>query len=150
MNPLQKLESQGCCDTYYELCNLHPLRIGESVEKMNARSILKSAETRNIKLSKLKGPGSVYKLEDLPEGIELNFIIQSRTTVETDLRISEFETLGLGTFSTICLAAKEAANSKLPSPAYPRPEAHSIEELLDIFEALRTLAIEFDEASIRK
>ncbi len=145
MTQLQIFESLGLCDKYYQLCESHPLRIGEPIEKMPARVVLKNAEGK-IEIFKLKGPGAVYKAEGLPEGLGLNYIVQSRTTVETHFQLNELKKDGLGTFAVLCFAVKEETKASKPNPPYPRPKAHTVEELIDVFVKLKHLAIEFYEA----
>jgi hypothetical protein len=61
MDPFQNIESLGLADKYYELCDQHPLRIGEPIEKMPFRDVLKAAEGK-IDIIKLKGPGTCYEV----------------------------------------------------------------------------------------
>ena len=145
MEQLNKIEELGLCNKYYQICKDHPIRIGEPIEKMPARSILKKAE-ENIELIKLKGPGSVYSVAGLPEGLELNYIIQSRTSVETSIHLNKLEKKGLGTFAILCLEIKENTSGNKPNPPYPRPHAHTLDELIEVFIKLKKLAIEINES----
>ena len=145
MDPFQKIESLGLADKYYELCNQHPLRIGEPIEKMPFRDVLKAAEGK-IDIIKLKAPGTCYEVQELPESVLLRFIVQSRTTVETHFELSSAKKEYVASFATMCLAAKEASGKEKPNPPYPRPQAHSLSELIKVFVELRDLALEFDRA----
>ena len=145
MDPFQKIESLGLADKYYELCNQHPLRIGEPIEKMPFRDVLKAAEGK-IDIIKLKAPGTCYEVQELPESVLLRFIVQSRTTVETHFELSSVKKEYVASFATMCLAAKEASAKEKPNPPYPRPQAHSLSELIKVFVELRDLALEFDRA----
>lgn len=145
MDQLQIIESLGLADKYYGICSQHSLRIGEPIEKMPYKEVLKAAEG-HIHIQKLKGPGICYEVQGLPETLFLRFIVQGRTTVETDLQLSDFKKEYVSSFATMCLAAKEAAGKEKPKPPYPRPEAHTLGELINVFTQLRDLALEFDKA----
>lgn len=135
---LAVVEKSGICNAYYALCREHPIRIGAPIEKAPAKAVLKAAEGR-VLLSKLSGPGTVFQLGGLPENVALNFIVQSRTTVETDFSVPYKDSQRRGTFAIICNAALEQSKGNIPSPPYPRPESHSIEELLSIFQSFDAL-----------
>jgi hypothetical protein len=145
MEQFQKIESLGLADKYYEICNQHPLRIGEPIEKMPFRDVLKAAEGR-IDIAKLKGPGTCYDVQGLPGTVFLRFIIQSRTTIETHFELSSVKKENVASFATMCLTAKDASGKEKPNPAYPRPEAHSLNELIEVFVKLRDLSLEFDRS----
>lgn len=145
MDQLQKIESLGLANQYYEICAEHPLRIGEAIEKMPARDVLDTAANK-IDITRLKGPGSCYEVQGLPESVLLRFIIQSRTSIETHFELASVNEEHVGSFATLCLASKESAGKKLPDPPYPRPEAHSLSELIEVFMKLKKLALEIDRA----
>ena len=145
MDQFQKIESFGLADKYYDICRQHPLRIGEPIEKMPFKEVLKAAEGK-VDIKKLKGPGTCYEAQGLPESILLRFIVQSRTTVETHFELSSVKKEYVASFATMCFAAKEAAGKEKPNPPYPRPEAHSLSELIQVFKQLRDLALEFERS----
>jgi hypothetical protein len=146
MDQFQEIESLGLADKYYAICNQHPLRIGEPIEKMPFKEVLKAAEGK-IDIKKLKGPGTCYEVQGLPESVFLRFIVQSRTTVETHFELSRVKKEYVASFATMCFAAKEAAGKEKPKPPYPRPEAHTLSELIQVFTQLRDLALEFDRST---
>jgi hypothetical protein len=145
MEQLQKFESLGLPDEYYEVCEQHPMRIGEPIEKMPYKEILKAAEGK-IELKKLKGPGTCFEVIGLPDSVSLSFVIQSRTGVEAYIKFSAFEKEYLHSFATFSFAAKEAAAKEKPKPPYPRPQAHSLAEMVEVFVKLKGLALKFNEA----
>ena len=61
MEQLVKFESLGLPDKYYEVCDQHTMRIGEPIEKMPFKEVLKAAEGK-IELNKLKGPGTGFEV----------------------------------------------------------------------------------------
>ncbi|MGJ8641108.1 MAG: hypothetical protein ACSHYA_17085 [Opitutaceae bacterium] len=141
-------ESMGICDRYYEICKEHPLRIGAPIEKMPLREIISEADGR-IELKKLKGVGTVFEVQSMPQGFMLRFIIQKRTTVETHITMPE--SVGdFGTLAILFLEAKKLSNSEIPHPPYPRPEAHSKKELIDIFLALKEVLLRMSIAYNRE
>jgi hypothetical protein len=146
MDQFQKIESCGLADKYYDICNQHQLRIGESIEKMPFKEVLKAAEGK-IDIQKLKGPGICYEVHGLPESVLLRFIVQSRTTVETHFELSNVKKEYVASFATMCLAAKEAAGRAKPIPPYPRPQAHTLNELIQVFLQLKDLALEFHRST---
>jgi hypothetical protein len=87
----------------------------------------------------LSGPGTGFQLSGLPDGVSLNFIVQSRTTVETDFTVPFKNAQQRGTFAIVCNAALVHHKMSVPTPPYPRPESHSIEELLAVFRGLDAL-----------
>lgn len=145
MEQLVKLESLGLPDKYYEVCEQHPMRIGEPVEKMPFKDVLKATEGK-IELKKLSGPGRCFEVIGLPKSVSLSFVIQSRTSVEAHLKFTVFEKEYLHSFATFCYAAKEAAEKETPKPPYPRPNAHSLAEMVEVFVKLKELALNFGEA----
>ncbi|MCH1926809.1 hypothetical protein L9G74_18185 [Shewanella sp. C32] len=142
MDQFNKIEELGLADKYYGICDQHPLRIGEPIEKMPYKEVLKAAEGL-IDIKKLKGPGTCYEVVGLPETVFLRFIVQGRTRVETHFGLSGVH---VHSFAAMCLAAKEAAGKDRPKPPYPRPEAHSLDELIQVFTQLKNLALEFDRS----
>lgn len=145
MDQFQTIESLGLADKYYDICRQHPLRIGETIEKMPYKEVLKAASGQ-IDIQKLKGPGTCYEVQGLPETVLLRFIVQGRTTVETHFELSGIKKEYVASFATMCLAAKEAAGKEKPKPPYPRPEAHTLSELIKVFTKLKDLALDFEEA----
>lgn len=145
MEQLQKFESLGLPDKYYEVCEQHPMRIGEPIEKMPYKEILKAVEGE-IELKKLKGPGTCFEVIGLPDSVSLSFVIQSRTGVEAHIKFSAFEKEYLHSFATFSFAAKDAAAKEKPKPPYPRPQAHSLAEMVEVFVKLKGLALKFNEA----
>lgn len=135
---LAAVADSDVCGSYYDLCREHPLRIGAPIEKAPATAVLKAAAGR-ISLRKLSGPGTVFQLGGLPEGVSLNFIVQSRTTVETDFTVPFKGAQEGGTFAIVCNAALAHTRKSVPNPPYPRPESHSLEELLAIFQSFDAL-----------
>lgn len=146
MEQLQKIDSLGLADKYYDLCSEYPLRVGSPIEKMPSREVLKAADGR-VGIQKLKGPGTCYEVLDVPDSVLLRFIVQSRTRVETHLEVRGLELEHVSSFATLCLAARRAAGKERPAPPYPRPEAHSLSELIEVFTKLRDLALEIDRCA---
>jgi hypothetical protein len=134
MSDLKFLRAAADCgihSSYYALCDNHPLRPSLPSISISSKNLLE-ATSGAVPLEKLRGPGSVYKLLALPDGIALNLIIQQRTTVETHFNISSGETIRTGTFAILCKQILESNDEPVRSPPYPRPTFHSIEELIDI------------------
>lgn len=127
--------SSGICPAYYELCKQHPLRAGTPAAQASAKAILKAAAGR-VSLTQAAGASSVFELGALPKGVSLNFIVQGRTAVETDFAIRIGVNDVCCTFAVACHDAAKAAGLPTPDPPYPRPEFHSLEELIGIFEQL--------------
>lgn len=90
-------------------------------------------------LEKLRGPGSIYRLLYLPDGVALNVIIQQRTTVETHFSIPPEEAALTGTLAILCKEILENSGEPAHSPLYPRPTFHSEEELISILRGLDQL-----------
>lgn len=105
--------------------------------------MLKAADGR-VGIQKLKGPGTCYEVQDIPDSVLLRFIIKSRTRIETQLEVQGLEREYVSSFATLCLAAREAAGKERPKPPYPRPEVHSVSEVIEVFTRLRDLALEID------
>ncbi len=135
---LAAVSESGICSAYYSLCREHPLRLNVPLAKAPASAVLKAA-TGQVLLKRLDGPGTVFRLDGLPDRVSLNFIIQGRSSVETDFSVSFGDGAQRGTFAILCNAATVAASLAAPNPAYPRPDFRSIEELVTIlskFDAL--------------
>ena len=131
---LSAVAASNICSSYYDLCNKHPLRIDAPPAKSPFKEVLKAAVGR-VQLTKLSGPGTVYQLDGLPDGVALNFIVQGRSTVETDFVVPYKETKEGGTFAILCNAALAHSGQALPTPPYPRPQFCSLDELLVIFQS---------------
>lgn len=112
---------------------------------MPFKDVLKAAEGK-IDIKKLKGPGICYDVQGLPESVLLRFIVQSRTRVETYVKLSGVEQAHVSSFASMCCAAKQATGKAMPNPPYPRPEAHTLSELIQVFIQLKNLALAFDNA----
>ncbi|MGV7185318.1 hypothetical protein [Xanthomonas axonopodis] len=135
---LSAVSKSGICAANYSLCREHPLRLDIPLAKAPASAVLKVA-TGQVSLTKLGGPGTVFQLNGLPDEVSLNFIIQGRSSVETDFAVPFGNEVQRGTFASLCNAATVAAGLAAPNPPYPRPDFRSIEELVTIlskFEAL--------------
>jgi hypothetical protein len=135
---LAAVNESGICTAYYSLCQDHPLRPNAPLAKTPASAVLKAAAPQ-VLLTKLGGPGSVFRLDGLPDKMSLNFIIQGRSSVETDFSVPFGDFVQRGTFAILCNAATVAAGLPAPNPPYPRPEFRSMEELVTIlgtFDAL--------------
>ncbi len=145
MDPFQKIKMLELADKYYNICDRHTLRIGEPIEKMPFKEVLKAAKGK-IDIQKLNGPGTCYEVQGLPDTVFLRFIVQSRTRVEPHFELSSVKKEYIASFATMCFAVKEAAGETKPKPPYPRPNAYSLSELIQVFIQLKELALEFDEA----
>lgn len=135
---LAAVSESGICTAYYSLCGEYPLRLNVPLVKAPASAVLKAAAGQ-VSLAKLVGPGTVFRLDGLPDRVSLNFIIQGRSSVETDFAVPFGDGAQRGTFAILCNAATVAAGLAVPNPPYPRPDFRSIEELVAIlskFEAL--------------
>jgi hypothetical protein len=130
----------GIGDAYYKLCKEHPLIPGTSVKKVPYKDILSAAEGV-VLLSKLAGPGLVFKLGGLPDGISLNFIIQSGGSVETHFVIGQAGHEQHGTFAILCNEALKHVGQPTPVPAYPRPVCSTATELVTVFCVLQELVL---------
>lgn len=126
------------CTSYYGLCQMHPLRIGAPKVQAPAKEVIKAAAGR-VALSKLRGPGSVYRLGGLPTGTSLACILQGRCTVETDFTVLFRETQQRGTFAVLCKDASAYSGQASATLPYPRPNFYDLEELLGIFRELDVL-----------
>ena len=132
--------SSGITDKYYGLCNRFPFKAGAPLKKVAAKEVLNAAQG-TIQISKLVGPGTVFQLEGLPNGVSLNFIIQSGGTIETDFSVSFDGQEERGTFAMLCNEATKQQGLPAPNPAYPRPTCGSSQEAVSIFESLRELVL---------
>ncbi len=105
--------------------------------KAPAPAVLR-ASAGKVQLTKLGGPGTVFQLDGLPDHISLNFIVQGRSSVETDFSVPFGGEIQRGTFAILCNAVT-AASGAAPNPPYPRPDFRSLEELVTIFGELEVL-----------
>lgn len=132
--------SSGITEKYYGLCDRFPFKAGAPLKKVAAKEVLNAAQG-TIQISKLAGPGTVFQLEGLPNGVSLNFIIQSGGTVETDFSVSFDGQEARGTFAILCNEATKHQGLPAPNPAYPRPICSSAQEMVSTFQSLRELAL---------
>ncbi len=132
------VSNSDVCSEYYALCREHPLRIDVPLAKAPWREILRAAAGR-VPLTKLGGPGTVVRLGGLPEGVSLDFIIQGRSTVDTIFDVPWRGQSECGRFAILCNLSTECSGNPLPDPPYPRPEFHSLDELLTILQRFDTL-----------
>lgn len=132
--------SAGITEKYYDLCNRFPFKAGAPLKKVAAKEVLNSAQG-TIQISKLAGPGTVFQLDGLPNGVSLNFIIQSGGTVETDFSVSFDDLEARGTFAILCNEAMKHQGLPAPNPAYPRPICSSAQDLVSVFKSFRELAL---------
>ena len=128
------------CGAYYRLCKEHPFVPGANHKKVPYKDVLVAAEG-TVQLSKLRGPGTVFKVGDLPEGLSLNFIVQSGGSVETHFTIGGMGQEQQGTFATLCNEALKHSGHAAPNPPYPRPICESSTELAAAFRKLQELAV---------
>lgn len=128
----------GTSARYYEICAEHPFRLEEPPSPARATEIIAAAGGR-MHLSKLPGPGTVLQLHDLLPGVALRFILQGRRSVETDFSIKFGAGIERGTLAVLSHAATLHSGVEPNRPPYPRPEFHSIDELLAIFQTLEIL-----------
>lgn len=137
---LDAVMNAGICDMYYSICAEHTLRLNATKEASSSRAVLAAAKGR-IGIKELDGPGAVFQLTDAPEPLAMNFIIQSRGSIETDFTVPFEADLQRATFATLCNAATLHAGKARSNPPYPRPTFLSVEELIAIFEKLRSLLL---------
>ncbi|MDQ1922248.1 hypothetical protein [Massilia pseudoviolaceinigra] len=136
----------GVTKQYYELCGRFPLEPSASYKKVPFKAVL-TAASGQIELSKLPGTGTVFQSEEMPDGVSLNFIVQSGGTVETDFCISVGNKVVRSTFAIFCNSCLKQQNLPLPKPAYPRPVCSSAEDLVVAFKSLRKLVLLISEQS---
>ena len=135
---LALVSNSDVCSSYYALCREHPLRLDVPLAKAPWKDILQAAAGR-VPLTRLRDPGRVFQLGGLPHDVSLNFIIQGGGTVETDLVVPWRGTPQRGTFAILCNQATGYSGNPLPDPPYPRPEFHSLDELLIVVQRFDTL-----------
>lgn len=123
---------------YYEICAEHPLRLDERPSSVRATEIVAAAGGR-MNLSKLPGPGTVLQLHEMLPGVMLRFILQGRRSVETDFSVTFGSGTERGTLAVLSHAAALHSGVEPHRPPYPRPEFHSMDELLAIFQKLGIL-----------
>lgn len=140
MSQLRNQNLLAACNAYYKVCDRYPLRPGHPIESMSSRALL-AAVNGTLALKKLPGPGTVYALSDLPNGLSLNFIIQSRTTVETHLILDSIQGPEAATLAILSLETLKQNSQPSPNPPYPRPQVYSLAELIACMGALRAVAI---------
>ncbi|NTZ04288.1 hypothetical protein [Burkholderia metallica] len=128
----------GTVARYYAICAEHPLRLEERPSIVRATEIVAAARDR-MSLSKLPGPGTVLQLHELSPGVMLRFILQGRRSVETDFSIQFGAGMERGTLAVLSHAAALHSGAEPHRPPYPRPEFHSADELLVIFQKLGRL-----------
>lgn len=128
----------GASARYYEICVEHPLRLEERPLAVRAPEIVAAAGGR-MNLSKLPGPGTVLQLHELMPGVTLRFILQGRRSVETDFSVTFGAGTERGTLAVLSHAAALYSGAEPHRPPYPRPEFHSMDELLAIFQKLGIL-----------
>ncbi|MDF3196600.1 hypothetical protein [Pseudomonas sp. 1928-m] len=144
---LKAANSVGLCSAYYKLCNDHPFISGSGSKKIPFKEILAAAEGI-INLSKLRGPGTVFQVGRLPEGVSLNIIIQSGGTVETDIIIQHPQKEYRATFAILSNETLKYAGLSAPNPAYPRPICASAKEMIIVFARLQELTISLAKAAL--
>lgn len=132
--------SSGVTQKYYGLCDRFLLRAGAPIKKVAAKEVLGVAHGR-IEISKLTGPGTIFQLAGLPDGVSLNFIIQSGGTVETDFTLSFDDQQVRGTFTILCNESVKLQGHPTPNPAYPRPICGSAQEMVSTFQSLQELLL---------
>lgn len=137
---LAAVDAAGICDGYYGVCAEHPFRPGPPEGSTSGKAVLEAAKGE-IFLRKLQGPGTVFLLENLPAGLALNFIIQSRATVETDFSVSHQGQQERGTFAVLCHSALGYTGLPFRNPPYPRPVFASAQELIVIMQKLRAVLL---------
>jgi hypothetical protein len=148
MSPFLKTAIEvGTHESYYALCDAHPLRSGTPKIGVSAKNVM-AATSGLIQLEKLSGPGSVYKLLALPEGVGLNFIIQGREIVETHFRINTAGIAEEGSFVVLSKDLLQVSGCENRTPPYPRPAFYSMDEFVDILQGF-DLMIRKLERSIR-
>ena len=118
---------------YYELCRQHPLRLDAPACKAPAADVLRVARAAGP-ANRLPGPGRPFgfELPGEPPAGELVFVIQGRTTVETHFAVPFRSVQVAGTFAILALDVLGLRGEPPPSPPYPRPEFHSLEELAEV------------------
>lgn len=131
----------GIHTAYYALCHAHPLRLDQPSISTSARNVL-GAVTDGVQLEKLRGPGSVYRILALPEGVALNVIIQGRDIIETHFRVVCAEYAEEGSFAILSRELMLFTATASTMPPYPRPAFYSMAELFDILQAFDHLTRE--------
>jgi hypothetical protein len=135
---LEAANRVGICDAYYQLCTQYPLVLGGSTKKIPYKEVLQTAIGR-LSLLKLKGPGTVFQLSELPKGLSLNFIIQTGGAVETYFEIEHADIKHEGTFAILCNEARKHEGKSPPNPGHPRPICESATAMVTAFAAFREL-----------
>jgi len=139
-NLLVAADLAGVCSAYYELCSEYPNVLGSTNVKLPYKAILEAAKEK-IALTKLLGPGIVFQVGGLPEGVWLNLIVQSGGSVETYFVIRQGDDEYRGTFAILCNQARVAAGR--PDPQYPRPICTTASGMVAAFAAIKELTLQF-------
>ena len=134
----------GTARAYYKLCAEHPIILGTNVKKVPYKEILSAADGV-VPLTKIAGPGTVFRLGGLPAGVSLDFIIQGGGSVETHFAIGQAGHEQHGTFAVLCNEAIRHAGQPIPVPPYPRPICSSATELVSVFYTLQQLILALSE-----
>jgi hypothetical protein len=124
------LSASDLCSSYYDLCNDYPSRLDQPKPSISARQVTEVARGR-VDIEKLPGPGRVYGLLSLADGIDLNCIIGSQGYVETDVKIES--TGERFTFAILCNQIHHLQMGVAPNPPYQRPRCLSADELVAVF-----------------
>jgi hypothetical protein len=127
------------CASYYALCDEYPLRLNAPKASLTKNAILEAAAATSLSLEKLGGPGAVYRLSSLPDGLSLNFIVQGHGSLETDFTVQLADTAQRGTFATLCHSARISGGRPAHQPPYPRPTCLSADELVAAMKRLEDL-----------
>lgn len=137
--------SAGTCSEYYGLCSEYPLVPGQYSKKAPFKEILAAAEG-NMPLTKQRGPGIVFEVGGLPEGVSLNIIVQSGGTIETDFVVEHADQAHRGTFAILCNEAMMHAGHSAPNPPYPRPVCASADAVVAVVRRLQGMVIALEKA----
>lgn len=142
---LEAANNVSLCSAYYELCNNYPHIPGSGSKKTPFKEILAAAEGIII-LSKLRGPGIVFQVGGLPERVSLNIIIQSGSSVETDIIIQHPQQEYRATFAILSNETLKNSGISEPNPGYPRPICTSANDMVIVIARLRELTIALAKA----
>ena len=134
---LAAVDKTGICLDYYSLCDKFPIRSSYASPKLPTKEIFQEASSR-IALKKVKGPGRIFVVEDLPSSTLLAFILQG-TTVETEISIQFNDNSVTTTFAILCNRVTQYTGGG--HVLYPRPDVISLEELIQVFEHLKVIFI---------
>lgn len=140
--------SLGVTEKYYGLCDRFPYKAGTPFKKIAGKEVLNAAKGK-IEISKLTGPGAVFRLVGLPDDVSLNFIVQSGGAVETDFSLSIDGQKMRGTFAILCNESVKNQGFPAPNPAYPRPIGNSAQEMVSIFQSLGELVLVLAKGTVK-